>query len=158
MADTVIDGKLTRIQELKSALDDVAERRFWGVFGGDVSGLFGQPLEVALHRFESCDALAELGRVALDEGHDVPAGRLASVPERESFPDLAQAEANGLSGTDEVEASGGLLVIVPVSAVRPAGGGHEADPLVVADGRWLYSGPFCQLSDAHRAQNNPLTF
>ena len=67
------------------------------------------------------------------------AGSLASVPEGQGLPDLAQGEADGLGGADEAETGGGIFAVLPVPALPSGWVGHQSDPLVVADGRRFHS-------------------
>jgi len=96
-----------------------------------------------------CDALVDLAAATSEQVEHVGAGRLATVPVGADLPDLAEAQAECLTGADEPEPFDRVGSVVPVLRRGAAWLSENPDLFVVADRLYRDPGSCGDLSDAH---------
>ena len=129
--------------------DGLAALGIGAVGGVQAPGPSDEPGVDLATRLEALDAPVDVGEVPLHQPDDVMAGGLALAAQLEDRADLRERETTVLRVADEAEALHRFRSVVAIAVRRTRRRRHEADVLVVADGRGGESGLVCDVADLH---------
>lgn len=120
--------------------------------GVDLARVLPEADEVAPKGTKILEPLVHVGDLVVDQFRDMPARRLALVPDVENLAQLAKGQPDGLARPDELEAVDHTRVVVAVSGGCPLRLGEEALLLIEAYGRRGQTHATSDFTDLHKSR------